>query len=53
MTQVGRVGRKNTYFWFEIFGGVGAQARLPPPFQGGLEPLDGFCYVPFCSPEIP
>ena len=53
ITQVGRVRRKNTYFRLKIFGGVGVQARLSSPFQGGLEPLDSFRYVPFCSPEIP
>ena len=53
ITQVGRVRGKNAYFWFEIFGGVDVQARLSSPFQGGLEPLDGFRYVPFCSPEVP
>ena len=53
MIRVGRVRRKNTYLWFEILGSVGIHAILSSPFQGGLEPLDSFLYVPFRSSEIP
>ena len=52
MVHVERV-RRDSCLWFEILGGVCIHTKLSSPFQGGLEPFDGFFYVPFRSSEVP